>query len=107
MLQEAIIKQYTATFKGLTYRAVAEHTGIQLTRVFRIFNGAAMKLSEYETLYLKLQQDGGIGGRLSELALKAERQLSSKAIIEIASEIERRLKLAELTAVSTDISLVA
>lgn len=96
MLQEAIIKQYNQTFPGLTYRAVAEHTGIQLTRVFRIFNGAAMKLSEYEIFYLKLQECGSMGGRLSELALEAETRLSSRALFELAADIERRLKIALL-----------
>lgn len=61
MLQQAIIKQYHQIFKNQTYRQIAEHTGIQMTRIFRIFNGAPMKLCEYETLYLKIQEHAQVG----------------------------------------------
>lgn len=96
MLQQAILRQYQEHFPGLTYRAIAEHTGIQLTRIFRIINGSEMKLREYEIFYLKLQECGAVGERLSTLSREAEKALSSTALQGLCGEVERRLKLAKL-----------
>lgn len=93
MLQQAIIKQYHQVFQNRTYREIAEHTGIQVTRVFRIFNGAPMKLCEYEILYHKIQERGAMGGRLSELAREVEKHLSANAILSLSRELERRLQI--------------
>ncbi len=101
MLQQAIIKQYQQIFKDRTYREIADHTGIQMTRVFRIFNGAPMKLCEYEVLYQKIQERGQAGGRLSELAREVEKKLSASAILTLSRELERRLQLASLLQTST------
>ncbi len=96
MLQQAIIKQYHQVFQNRTYREIADHTGIQMTRVFRIFNGAPMKLCEYETLYQKIQERGAMGGRLCELAREVEKHLSANAILCLSRELERRLQIASL-----------
>lgn len=47
-LQETIIKRYHATYPSDTLKEISQKTGIQVTRVFRLFNGSEMKISEYE-----------------------------------------------------------
>jgi hypothetical protein len=37
-------------------KIISEDTGIQITRVFRLFNGYEMKLSEYEVFKLKVDE---------------------------------------------------
>ncbi len=48
-LQARILFQYRQLFPRQTLRETAKLTGIQLTRVFRLMNGSAMKLEEYES----------------------------------------------------------
>jgi hypothetical protein len=47
-LQQKIIKQYKQKYPHHTLQKISNLTGIQLTRVFRIFHGRPMKLTEYE-----------------------------------------------------------
>lgn len=47
-LQTSILKKYTRAYPNETLRDTACRTGIQKTRAFRLFNGAEMKLSEYQ-----------------------------------------------------------
>lgn len=46
--QKEIIKCYRRLFPDETLKEVSHKTGIQATRVFRIFNGHEMRVSEYE-----------------------------------------------------------
>ena len=46
-LQTETLKRYRKMFKNEPLRVTSQKTGLQLTRVFRIFNGYEMKLSEY------------------------------------------------------------
>tara|TARA_R110002049_G_scaffold99946_2_gene243046 strand:- start:258 stop:575 length:318 start_codon:yes stop_codon:yes gene_type:complete len=47
-LQERTLKQYMQLRDQPCLREIAEETGIQQTRVFRILNGAKMRLDEWE-----------------------------------------------------------
>ena len=51
--QKEILEKYKALYGKQTLKKMSEQTGIQLTRMFRLLNGAEMKISEYEVL-LKL-----------------------------------------------------
>lgn len=55
--QESIIKSFKETFPHKTLKTISAETGIQMTRVFRIFNGAEMKLKEYEAFERILNRD--------------------------------------------------
>ena len=46
-MQTEIIKKFKECYAGFTLKSMAEITGIQVTRLFRIINGAEMKLVEY------------------------------------------------------------
>ena len=47
-LQSRVLKEYRQHYPLHTLREISALTGIQLTRVFRLMNGAAMKLEEFE-----------------------------------------------------------
>ncbi len=47
-LQSQIIQEYEFFFGKRTFQQIASHTGIQITRVFRLHNGSLMRLDEYE-----------------------------------------------------------
>lgn len=47
-LQKKVIDDVMATHNRPTLKRLSEMTGIQLTRIFRIMNGAEMKLTEYQ-----------------------------------------------------------
>ena len=49
-MQKEIIKKFQATAGERTFSEYADISGIERTRIFRLFNGAEMKLSEYEKL---------------------------------------------------------
>lgn len=46
--QQIIMKQYKKNYPNQTLRQMSEQTGIQFTRLHRIFQGHEMKISEYE-----------------------------------------------------------
>ena len=52
MIEENIlISRIKRKFKGETYKSVANMTGINITRVFRIFNGSKISYREAIVLY--------------------------------------------------------
>ncbi|MEX0798835.1 MAG: hypothetical protein WEB87_02765 [Bacteriovoracaceae bacterium] len=54
--QNSIINKYKKAFPGRTLKVISQETGIQMTRVFRLFNGAEMKLKEYEAFEASLRK---------------------------------------------------
>ena len=46
--QEVILNEFRRIFSCPTFREISKKTGIQQTRVFRLFNGTTMNVSEYE-----------------------------------------------------------
>ena len=55
-LQTKILNDFRQRFPTETLREIAALTDIQLTRVFRLMNGAPMKLEEYEAFTIALQK---------------------------------------------------
>jgi hypothetical protein len=47
-LQEKTLQRYRQLFPNQPLREVSARTGIQITRVFRLFNGKVMKVGELE-----------------------------------------------------------
>lgn len=54
--QEQLLTRFKKTYHHLSYSRISKLSGIQQTRVFRIFNGHELKISEY--LGLKSLLDG-------------------------------------------------
>lgn len=48
-IQKIVLKQFHEKYPHAKLREISDHTGIQITRVFRILNGAEMKVSELES----------------------------------------------------------
>lgn len=97
-LQETILKQYQSTFNNPPLRETSERTGIHLTRVFRIINGAPMKLHEYESFKSVLNETRFSKTKQELLSLidLCETTLSDNGINEVKKEISRRLDLSKL-----------
>ena len=53
MQQKIILNEFKKVFGDKSYRSISKITGIQNTRVFRIFNGSEMRVSEAE-IFLEL-----------------------------------------------------
>jgi hypothetical protein len=49
-IQQSLINRYKKVFPEDTFKNISKKTNIQQTKVFRIFNGAEMKISELEAL---------------------------------------------------------
>jgi hypothetical protein len=45
--QETLLKRYKEVYPRDTFQNISDKSNIQITRVFRIFNGSEMKLKEY------------------------------------------------------------
>lgn len=89
------IQRYRKTFPNDTLKIISAKTGIQLTRVFRIMNGKAMKVSELESFENILGQRIGQDQRImvfENLTKIASLDLSVRDIEIIISYIERKLE---------------
>jgi hypothetical protein len=95
-LQNEILNRYLKTKKKMTLKLMAEDTGIQFTRCFRILNGSRMKLEEYEILKLKIYKDLGLTNSLESLALECSKKLNSNCLQEIENLMIRKLKIQRL-----------
>ncbi|MBF0360048.1 MAG: hypothetical protein HQK49_03515 [Oligoflexia bacterium] len=101
VMQKEILKRYFELHDKPTLKFIAEDTRIQITRIFRILNGHEMRVSEYEKFELairrKLQEKEkdlhGIDGKLLELAKVCGKELSSQHLRDIASFMNRKLKI--------------
>lgn len=90
-LQNTIIKQYLLLNHDPTLRQIAKDTGIQQTRVFRLFNGSEMKLSEYEIFKRLVKEKIGSTTNLETMAGECVSILSSESVREIENLMSRKL----------------
>lgn len=94
ILQKSILLDYRDHFPKESLREVSEKTQIQLTRIFRIFNGSTMKLDEYEKMKNQLPRNHQ--SEIEELALKCKEQLSVERYNYLRNEMIYALKLNEM-----------
>jgi hypothetical protein len=92
-LQKTILKQYMLLNQDPTLKKIANDTGIQQTRVFRILNGSTMKLSEYEIFHHQIKEVMGLSNSLETLAVECFSKLSSESIKEIEILMTRKLAI--------------
>ena len=109
-VQSIVLKQFNEKYPNAKLREISEKTGIQITRVFRILNGAEMKVSELEKFqgatetsksplrFLKLSKDCAVTlsperrkylQGLMEQALKVQsfQSLQHQPLMEVQSEL--------------------
>lgn len=92
--QESILKQYRRAFPDRTLKSISLDTGIQMTRVFRLFNGSEMKLKEYEAFERSLKSHSLASGKF-ELLTKFQNCLANlpdKDLAFMEIEIEHLIK---------------
>lgn len=97
-LQQNIIKSYRTVFPDDTLREIAQRTGIQLTRVFRLLNGSPMKLSEYESFHNLIDPAKQIADEMTPIKLLREHghKLSSNEVSKIIQFIHRKVQYNDL-----------
>ena len=76
-LQQNIIRRYKETYPEDKLKDISNKTSIQITRVFRILNGAEMKVLELEAFMNTLRQSSE-QTPLVTLAQSCEQELSKR-----------------------------
>lgn len=92
-LQKIVLEQYKLLNNNPTLKAISEDTGIQLSRVFRIFNGSCLKLSEYQIFQQKVKEKMGLTDTLEAIAFDCSLKLSPTAIKEIETFLKRKIEI--------------
>ena len=93
-LQNKTIQRYRQFFPQETLREVSARTGIQITRVFRLFNGKAMKVGEleaFERVITKKIAENPNFSRLNMIVEEASSLLTNEELGKIADFFERRV----------------
>lgn len=106
-LQKTILEQYMLLNQKPTLRKISVDTGIQLSRVFRLFNGSVMKLSEYQIFQHKVKEKMGLTDTLEEMAFDCSLKLSPEAIKEIEIYLKRKMEIWKIKNASTQKSKTA
>jgi len=95
--QLAIIKLYKEKFPEMkTFKQISQHTGIQLTRVFRLFNLSAMKLQEFQIFERLIKAVDGKDESIFSIVDDCVSELSLEASEELKRTMQRRLHLKKL-----------
>lgn len=95
-LQKIVLGQYMMLNQDPTLKKISKDTGIQITRVFRLFNGATMKLSEYQIFQQKVREKMGLTDALETIAFDCSTKLSPEAIKDIETYLRRKIDLWKL-----------
>lgn len=93
-LQNKTIQRYRSFFPHESLREVSTRTGIQITRVFRLFNGKPMKVGELEAFEKVISDKIAENPNYSRLYAVVEEistLLTNEEIGKIADYMERRL----------------
>ncbi len=96
-LQKTILNQYMLLNNKPTLKKISADTGIQLTRVFRLFNGSTMKLSEFEIFNKKVKEKMGLTEGLEALAFECSLKLSPAAIKDLEVFLKRKIEVWKLS----------
>lgn len=93
-LQQKTLHRYRQLFPHQPLREISANTGIQITRVFRLFNGKIMKVGELEAfekaINEKLSENPSIG-KLNLVIEEAAVILTNEELSKIAEYVARRV----------------
>ena len=86
-LQQKTIQRYRQLYPNLPLREISARTGIQITRVFRLFNGKIMKVGELEAF------EKAINAKIAENPSfeKASTILTNEELAKVAEYIARKV----------------
>lgn len=94
--QRQILQNYLELYANPSMRAIADDTGIQLTRVFRLMNGSKMKFEEYQIFTKKIQLKQGCQLDLQNLFSQFILVMPERAQSELSKLLYRQLELRKL-----------
>ena len=93
-IQEQILNEYKNKFPNDGLKEISLKTNIQLTRVFRLFNGSEMKLKEYEAFKNIIVDNKE--SRFASLANTCELSLSQNKLNTLMAYMKLAIKSHEL-----------
>lgn len=101
LLQEKTLDSFLGAVGKKTLNEYAKMTGIERTRLFRLFHGAEMKLSEFETFQSHiLKKQGDVLDWKNVVSLKNFKEKSNEQKLNesLAIQMERSQRLNEFLA---------
>ncbi len=98
-VQSIVLRQLKETYPQAKLKEISEKTGIQITRVFRLLNGAEMKVSEWEKIKTLTDINNGIEDFLAT-AKECALSLSPQRRQAFHSSMQQALKILELNSTS-------
>lgn len=94
-LQTRTLSRYRQYFPNETLRETSARTGIQITRVFRLFNGKTMKVGELEAfenaIHVRIAENPAME-RLSQTIEAAGAILTNEELMKVCDYVERKVK---------------
>jgi len=95
-LQKKVTDCYLKLNNYPTLRFISQDTGMQLTRAFRILNGAPMRVSEYEILKEKIIERMSSEGISYFFLEESWMDLSTNELREIDYLLQKKLKIKKI-----------
>lgn len=99
-LQQKTLQRYRQLFPNQPLREVSACTGIQITRVFRLFNGKVMKVGELEAFEKAINDkmaENPSYGRLSTILEDASTIMTNDELAKLADYIARKVSTKTFT----------
>lgn len=94
-LQKRTLARYRQYFPNETLRETAARTGLQITRVYRLFNGKTMKVGELEAfenaIHIRIAENPAME-RLSMAVEEAGAILTNEELAKVTDYIQRKVK---------------
>lgn len=93
-LQDKTLHNYKQIFPNDTLKLISHKTGIQMTRVFRLFNGSEMRLSEFIAFEQLITNHKNSPDYVEfiKTSQACVRELSSKKLKSLFSQMQFHLK---------------
>ena len=92
-MQENILKSYQQQFPKNTFLQISKQTGIQITRIFRIFNGSEMKINEYFIFKDLLENSKGVDEEFRNLFEFALTNFPVNSLEELKDYLDRKQRV--------------
>lgn len=96
-VQSSLLQRYFELNNQPSFREIAQDTGIQQTRVFRIFNGQELKLNEYLIFKRRVDELSGMGGDFWDIAQELQKSLSSTKLKLVMRKLQREIQYSRLS----------
>ncbi len=95
-LQKRVTDFYLKINNYPTLKFISEDTGMQITRTFRILNGAPMKLTEFEIFQQKVKEKMEDRGMKELILEETWNDLGPEELSEINSFIQKKIKIKKI-----------